>query len=402
FGDPNGTYPAMVLRQTNASAGVVTLNTNYASAWQPGKGTVTSDATTQGKGTPYTLTYDADAGDSGRGILTLTMAGKSVFVQIDKSTMPYLSVGVNTTGGTGSWTKWEATMDVKGSREPIPVNVTYKDESGADLLAATKVTVGDGQSIGITGLSPTVTGESVTYNAPTIPGYYATKANTVSAKVNDANSYNYTLGVVYAKSYQAATVTKAGLNANNTVKNGTATAATGKTGDAITITDDSLKVAGYTYKVTGPNGKTYDTMQAALVDNGKFDATANGSTTTDSAMQNFKVDYTADKQTATFTYSGGPTDSRNVQQIVGQTDASLTTGTSTPTGGYIYAPMGYRIDTAASQLASGVQLNLSTGNLTASVYGTFDANTSVDQTSQIVFAPITQTAKLTQNINGTV
>ncbi|WP_270320121.1 hypothetical protein [Weissella cibaria] len=402
FGDPNGTYPAMVLRQTNASAGVVTLNTNYASAWQPGKGTVTSDATTQGKGTPYTLTYDADAGDSGRGILTLTMAGKSVFVQIDKSTMPYLSVGVNTTGGTGSWTKWEATMDVKGSREPIPVNVTYKDESGADLLAATKVTVGDGQSIGITGLSPAVTGESVTYNAPTIPGYYATKANTVSAKVNDANSYNYTLGVVYAKSYQAATVTKAGLNANNTVKNGTATAATGKTGDAITITDDSLKVAGYTYKVTGPNGKTYDTMQAALVDNGKFDATANGSTTTDSAMQNFKVDYTADKQTATFTYSGGPTDSRNVQQIVGQTDASLTTGTSTPTGGYIYAPMGYRIDTAASQLASGVQLNLSTGNLTASVYGTFDANTSVDQTSQIVFAPITQTAKLTQNINGTV
>ncbi|WP_386085236.1 hypothetical protein [Weissella cibaria] len=402
FGDPNGTYPAMVLRQTNASAGVVTLNTNYASAWQPGKGTVTSDATTQGKGTPYTLTYDADAGDSGRGILTLTMAGKSVFVQIDKSTMPYLSVGVNTTGGTGSWTKWEATMDVKGSREPIPVNVTYKDESGADLLAATKVTVGDGQSIGITGLSPAVTGESVTYNAPTIPGYYATKANTVSAKVNDANSYNYTLGVVYAKSYQAATVTKAGLNANNTVKNGTATAATGKTGDAITITDDSLKVAGYTYKVTGPNGKTYDTMQAALVDNGKFDATANGSTTTDSAMQNFKVDYTADKQTATFTYSGGPTDSRNVQQIVGQTNASLTTGTSTPTGGYIYAPMGYRIDTAASQLASGVQLNLSTGNLTASVYGTFDANTSVDQTSQIVFAPITQTAKLTQNINGTV
>ncbi|OJF03999.1 hypothetical protein BKY29_03090 [Weissella confusa] len=396
YGDPDGEYPAMVLRQTDANAGVVKLSTFYSSAWQPGKGTATN-ATVQGTGTTYTLTYDADAGTNGRGILTLNMAGKQVYVQIDKTQMPYLPVGVDTTGGSGSWTLWEATMDVKGQREAIPVNVTYKDTAGNQLLDPTSITIGDGQSLGITGVSTGTTSDTITYNAPVIPGYYASTANTVSAHVNDNNTYNYSSNVVYTKSPQQATVTKTGLHTSNAVKNETVTAATGSTGGTIAIADASLAVSGYSYIVTAPDGSHYSTMSEALAagSNGVFDSTTNSSGASDAAIQNFGVSYSALSQKASFSYSGGTPLSGAPTVVSGVTDDRL------PGSLYVYTPSGYRLDSANTSFASGIGMTSATTMRSATITGTFDADTATDQNSTIVLKADKQTATLKQVINAT-
>ncbi len=58
-------------------------------------------------------------------------------------------------------------------------------------------------------------------------------------------------------------------------------------------TDSDLARAGYTYQVKAPNGTSYATLEAALAADGMYDNTANGTSTTDSEPQTFKVTYTA-------------------------------------------------------------------------------------------------------------
>ncbi|MCR8704444.1 hypothetical protein, partial [Weissella cibaria] len=67
----------------------------------------------------------------------------------------------------------------------------------------------------------------------------------------------------------------------------------------------------------------------------------------------------------------------------------------------LYAPAGYKIDTAATTLASGVSLSMATDQRSATIYGNFDTDTATNQKSTIAFAPLTQTAQIDQVVNGT-
>ncbi len=58
-------------------------------------------------------------------------------------------------------------------------------------------------------------------------------------------------------------------------------------------TDSDLARPGYSYQVLAPNNKSYDTLADALAADGVYDATANGTSTTDSEPQTFIVSYTA-------------------------------------------------------------------------------------------------------------
>ncbi|NBA12376.1 lectin-like domain-containing protein [Weissella confusa] len=123
---------------------------------------------------------------------------------------------------------------------------------------------------------------------------YYNANNTVSG-TSDANPDMFT--VSYKAASQSAVVNVAGtspIKANSKVDS-----ATGVTSGALSFatSDASLAVAGYTYTVTGPDGKTYTTLSSAVAANSIFDNTTNTGST-DSAIQSFTVSYKAAYQSA--------------------------------------------------------------------------------------------------------
>lgn len=123
--------------------------------------------------------------------------------------------------------------------------------------------------------------------------YY--NANNTASGTSDANPDMFT--VSYKAASQSAVVNVAGtspIKANSKVDS-----ATGVTSGALSFatSDASLAVAGYTYTVTGPDGKTYTTLSSAVAANSIFDNTTNPGST-DSAIQSFTVSYKAAYQSA--------------------------------------------------------------------------------------------------------
>lgn len=123
--------------------------------------------------------------------------------------------------------------------------------------------------------------------------YY--NANNTASGTSDANPDMFK--VSYKAASQSAVVNVAGtspIKANSKVDS-----AAGVTSGALSFatSDASLAVAGYTYTVTGPDGKTYTTLSSAVAANSIFDNTTNTGST-DSAIQSFTVSYKAAYQSA--------------------------------------------------------------------------------------------------------
>ncbi|TVV34365.1 hypothetical protein FO436_07080 [Weissella cibaria] len=393
YKDASGTYPMVGIRTTDSSGNLTQATSD--SSLTSGSGVSSVPASNapsgigSGDGAAWTIKYTAS-----NKTLTFSLGGKvTKTMTINTTTMPYLSFALIGSAGDKSTEMTSSVAQVSGTKASMTVPVTYKDTAGNVLKTGTTLAVGDGQSVGINNASPKASSDTYSYDAPKITGYNISSANDITVKVGSGTTPS--LNLVYAPALQEATVTTSGLVGNSASGNGTTTYK-GTTGGTISISDSSLTKAGYTYKVTAPDGQTYDTMAAALAagTNGKYDATDNASTaTTDSQQQAFKVVYTAQPQTAEFAYTGATPQSGSPTTLTGTSDGAIANTA-------LYAPAGYKIDMAATTLASGVSLSMATDQRSATIYGNFDTDTATNQKSTIVFAPLTQTAQIDQVVNG--
>ncbi|MGG7602006.1 lectin-like domain-containing protein [Weissella cibaria] len=393
YKDASGTYPMVGIRTTDSSGNLTQATSD--SSLTSGSGVSSVPASNapsgigSGDGAAWTIKYTAS-----NKTLTFSLGGKvTKTMTINTTTMPYLSFALIGSAGDKLTEMTSSVAQVSGTKASMTVPVTYKDTAGNVLKTGTTLAVGDGQSVGINNASPKASSDTYSYDAPKITGYNISSANDITVKVGSGTTPS--LNLVYAPALQEATVTTSGLVGNSASGNGTTTYK-GTTGGTISISDSSLTKAGYTYKVTAPDGQTYDTMAAALAagTNGKYDATDNASTaTTDSQQQAFKVVYTAQPQTAEFAYTGATPQSGSPTTLTGTSDGAIANTA-------LYAPAGYKIDTAATTLASGVSLSMATDQRSATIYGKFDTDTATNQKSTIVFAPLTQTAQIDQVVNG--
>lgn len=394
YKDASGTYPMVGIRTTDSSGNLTQATTETSLTSGSGVSSVpASNAPSgigSGDGAAWTIKYTAS-----NKTLTFSLGGKvTKTMTINTTTMPYLSFALIGSAGDKSTEMTSSVAQVSGTKASMTVPVTYKDTAGNVLKTGTTLAVGDGQSVGINNASPNASSDTYSYDASKITGYNISSANDITVKVGSGTTPS--LNLVYAPALQEATVTSSGLVGNSASGNGTTTYK-GTTGGTISISDSSLTKAGYTYKVTAPDGQTYDTMAAALAagTNGKYDATDNASTaTTDSQQQAFKVVYTAQPQTAEFAYTGATPQSGSPTTLTGTSDGTIANTA-------LYAPAGYKIDTAATTLASGVSLSMATDQRSATIYGNFDTDTATNQKSTIAFAPLTQTAQIDQVVNGT-
>ncbi|WP_270765245.1 MucBP domain-containing protein [Weissella confusa] len=187
--------------------------------------------------------------------------------------------------------------------------------------------------------------------------YY--NANNTASGTSDANPDMFT--VSYKAASQSAVVNVAGtspIKANSKVDS-----ATGVTSGALSFatSDASLAVAGYTYTVTGPDGKTYTTLSSAVAANSIFDNTTNPGST-DSAIQSFTVSYKADSQQAKVTVGlESPISAGSViDSAAGPTSGAIAFGTVTDsylyTQGYHYTVSGPD-GTSYSRLSQAIAAN---------------------------------------------
>jgi hypothetical protein len=118
--------------------------------------------------------------------------------------------------------------------------------------------------------------------------------------VNDGNTTDATpqiYEVTYTPVFQSAQIQLA----DGTTKE----IATGVTNAPISFSykDANLSKTGYSYKITGPDGQTYDTLALALSSNPNFDTTNNAvDATIDSSPQIFMVTYIPNPATVTYYY----------------------------------------------------------------------------------------------------
>ena len=96
-------------------------------------------------------------------------------------------------------------------------------------------------------------------------------------------------------------------SASPTAANSAIASASGVTSGSISfnVTDAQLAKTGYTYTIIGPTGSSYANLTAALASNALYDNTTNGSATTDSSAQAFRVLYKANVQSAQITVQEG-------------------------------------------------------------------------------------------------
>ncbi|MBD5832282.1 beta strand repeat-containing protein [Weissella confusa] len=394
YKDASGTYPMVGIRTTDSSGNLTQASVDSSLTSGSGVSSLPAsnkpDGINAGTGAAWSVKYTASTKT-----LTFSLGGKvTKNMTINTTTMPYLSFALIGSAGDNTTEMTSSIQSVSGTKASMTVPVTYKDTAGNTLLTSTKLDVGDGQSVGINGASPKASSDTFSYDAPVVPGYYIKSANDISVKVGSGTTPS--LDLVYEKSPQQATVNRTGLNAANAVKNGTTVAASGVTSGAIAIADASLAVAGYSYVVTAPDGKQYSTMSEALAagSNGVYDSTTNSSGASDAAVQSFGVSYSALSQKANFTYSGGTPLSGAPTVTSGVTDDAL------PGSLFVYAPSGYRLDSASTTLASGISMTYATTMRSATITGKFDADTATDQNSTIVLKADKQTATLKQVVNA--
>lgn len=179
-------------------------------------------------------------------------------------------------------------------------------------------------------------GDKVSASYPTLALALAANAtynnNTIASGQADSNPQVFTLS--YTPSSQTAI-----LQTDATDPAGAQTVDTrnGVTAQAISFlkTDSDLARSGYSYQVLAPNNKSYDTLADALAADGVYDATANGTSTTDSEPQTFIVSYTAKPLTVNINYVYGapkngpvPPGDFGKNQVVPTKVIGVTNGTS--------------------------------------------------------------------------
>ncbi|NKN29667.1 mucin-binding protein [Weissella cibaria] len=188
-------------------------------------------------------------------------------------------------------------------------------------------------------------------------------------------------------------------SASPVAANSAVASASGVTSGALSFstTDSQLAKSGYTYVVYGPTGSTsYATLSAAVQANSLYDATENGSASSDASAQTFRVSYKADMQSAYIRVQQNSPISSGVMvdSIVGSTSGKLAfsaTDATLAVSGYTYT-VGYGYDAANtvwySNLAAALAAN-GTYDATNNNGGATDTNA---QRFVVLYAPMSQAA----------
>ncbi|MGX6492120.1 MucBP domain-containing protein [Weissella cibaria] len=269
---------------------------------------------------------------------------------------------------------------------PQTANITYYyyDENGKTIATAVTKTG--------------YVGAKIPANPLTISGYtlIGPSSDSDDDGLFDADR-NSVIKYQYRAQYQAANVVVD--SASPVAANSAVASASGVTSGALSFstTDSQLAKSGYTYVVYGPTGSTsYATLSAAVQANSLYDATENGSASSDASAQTFRVSYKADMQSAYIRVqqnspisSGGMVDS-----IVGSTSGKLAfsaTDATLAVSGYTYT-VGYGYDAANtvwySNLAAALAAN-GTYDATNNNGGATDTNA---QRFVVLYAPMSQAA----------
>ncbi|MHC5228625.1 pectate lyase-like adhesive domain-containing protein, partial [Enterococcus sp. LJL99] len=137
-------------------------------------------------------------------------------------------------------------------------------------------------------------------------------------------------------------------------------------------TDNDLTRNGYIYTVKGPDGKVYDTLEAALNANNKYDTTSNGATKADSSPQAYEVVYEKDPVSESMSAS----DSTSLSD---STSISASTSTSTSLSDSTSISDSYSISTSTSLSDSS---SLSDSKSTSSSLSTSESLSDSERNSQ--------------------
>ena len=218
---------------------------------------------------------------------------------------------------------------------PRTATVTYNfvDQSGKTISPATSAT------------GPV--GSNIPDGSKLIQGYtLISSSGDTDGKFDDdlVSTITYT----YKAQYQAANVV---VDSSSPIKmNSAVDSAAGVTSGSISFakTDSQLAVSGYTYVVYAPNGSSYATLSAATAANNLYDNTENGSGSSDSSAQNFRVSYKANYQSAYIrVQQNSPINTGSmIESVTGVTDGSMTfstTDSNLAVSGYTYQ-VGYGPD----------------------------------------------------------
>ncbi|MDR2896891.1 MAG: hypothetical protein LBV30_09640, partial [Propionibacteriaceae bacterium] len=284
--------------------------------------TANQDIRAWGTTVKYTLKYFYNGGkpyiiytatDSSNAAKTFTVNTQTAGVTLNVPADGVFTVGVNAVNGPQNNQGFRASIDtLQGSVGTYQGTINYLVDptivaGGGTVAPSTTLSGLPGDKVGITGKSAGAIAGTDTYAYDgAVPDTDATvyktgwHLNRVTDKAGTASDLTYqmvaadnVLNLYYAPDYQ-----QARLETDASDPTGAKTVSTldGRTGSGITnwpdATDAKLARAGYVYTVTF-GGKTYDTLAAAQV-GAVFDATPNGSATTDATPQVFLVKYVID------------------------------------------------------------------------------------------------------------
>ncbi|WP_411130490.1 MucBP domain-containing protein [Weissella confusa] len=205
----------------------------------------------------------------------------------------------------------------------------YVDENGTKLIEPVS--------------SSGVVGAKIDDRSMVIPGYTLIGTDTAISDTDNVYDADHisTVTYVYRANHQEATL--AVDSASPTAANSAIASASGVTSGSISfnVTDAQLAKTGYTYTIIGPTGSSYANLTAALASNALYDNTTNGSATTDSSAQAFRVLYKANVQSAQITVQEGSPISGGaaLDAITGVTSGAMSfkvNDTTLPVSGYTY------------------------------------------------------------------
>ena len=220
-------------------------------------------------------------------------------------------------------------FEVVYSPDSATVTYHYVDENGTKLIEPVS--------------SSGVVGAKIDDRSMVIPGYTLIGPDTAISDTDNVYDADHTSTVtyVYRANHQEATL--AVDSASPTAANSAIASASGVTSGSISfnVTDAQLAKTGYTYTIIGPTGSSYANLTAALASNALYDNTTNGSATTDSSAQAFRVLYKANVQSAQITVQEGSPISGGaaLDAITGVTSGAMSfkvNDTTLPVSGYTY------------------------------------------------------------------
>lgn len=189
-----------------------------------------------------------------------------------------MSIGLEATNG-GTFTYSSENTLFSGTTATAPVQVNYVDTNGNQIATPSYITANIGDQIDV--VNPANAQDTYDYTPPTIAGYTYTKSSSpVIVQINDA-TYKYNkINVIYQGNTQTAQF--------NFAWDSAATAGTslpvnvttsGVTGENIVSPPLPTLPVGYQIgHVTGPDGKTYASLAAAIAANPTYTNSSNSFT----------------------------------------------------------------------------------------------------------------------------